>query len=155
MGEFVQKYPWLILAVIGGMTIGFWLASKKLREEYGVRLMSRWMGAGLLLGLMIVTAATIQMACMARDGTLLADRRELLIGVLCIVGGTALSILCCLRVLREYPEKGGFGMIARLLVVGVAVYLLASWIVAVAVLWLAAKAFRRRIHGREYIIIED
>lgn len=139
-----------ILVIIIALSIGSWALCRHYREEYGTTEMSRFRGFGLLFGLLLVVVGTATMCQYILEPTS-EPAMEYMLGCGGIVaGGTLLSVLCCMGILRRYSGREAAAMILRLFVVGFATYMVAAWIMTALFFWLFAKLFPRK----KYVVVE-
>jgi len=143
----------IAFVVIVVISIGSWLLAQKFRGDYGTEEMSRVRGFGLILGLTVVLVGTVMMIESVTTDAVRAPVEYMKGSALAIVGGTGLCVLCCMGILKRYTGMQAVGMILRLFVVGLAIYLLISWIAVGITMWIGWKLFRACTR-RRYVVIE-
>jgi len=138
----------IVAAIIIGVSIASCVLSKKYREQYGTTEMSRIRGTGLFMGFVLILIGTSWLIeAVVTPGAVLEDFGA---GALVVAGGSLLSVLCCIGILRRYSGGQAATMIFRLFIVGLGVYMVFSWILTVLFFWLFAKLLPRR----KYVLIE-
>lgn len=138
----------IVAAIIIGVSIASCVLSKKYREQYGTTEMSRIRGTGLFMGFVLILLGTSWLIeSVVTAGATPQGFGE---GALVVAGGTLLSVLCCMGILRRYSGRQAAAMIFRLFIVGLGVYMVFSWILTGLFFWLFAKLLPRR----KYVLIE-